>query len=214
MLEEQSNWQSCLQNCGFCLPQVYEMCKHSLSSIGGIYKYTAMNPKCMPMQCRKLTIISWVMVYVTTPVHIDWCMGININPYWQWRSKAESAKLWMNLKACIGKSQLESCTWVWNWCISLDWIYCLAVCCEQKISWMILTIQVLLLMSVLCYRNNPNSKHLSIGRKKFNMDPKKVILPMSLVRSVADCEYNFMPLCLTVTKMFLLFSVVTVLKIS
>ena len=23
-------------------------------------------------------------------------------------------------------------------------------------------------------RNNPKSKHLSIGRKKFNMDPKKV----------------------------------------
>ena len=26
----------------------------------------------------------------------------------------------------------------------------------------------------VCCRNNPNSKHMSIGRKKFNMDPKKV----------------------------------------
>jgi len=30
--------------------------------------------------------------------------------------------------------------------------------------------------AVYYYRNNPNSKHLSIGRKKFNMDPKKVLL--------------------------------------
>jgi len=30
--------------------------------------------------------------------------------------------------------------------------------------------------NIVYCRNNPNSKHLSIGRKKFNMDPKKVLL--------------------------------------
>ena len=28
---------------------------------------------------------------------------------------------------------------------------------------------------LVCFRTNPKSKHLSIGRKKFNMDPKKGI---------------------------------------
>lgn len=73
---------------------------------------------------------------------------------------------------------LDALVYSYAWITSFSFMHILQLVMEFVMCWLFLLFVTVLTVS--CFRTNSKSNNLAVGRKKFNMDPKKVSIAFTI----------------------------------